>query len=212
MLYTVQNIQKDVRIALDNNESIDALLNGSDEDTLMLNGLIRSKIEDAACMVEMSAPVHLLDSVNNFADAVFWDNDDHNTGWVILPDDFMRLMLFEMSDWKCPVHDTIDSSSDEYFRQRSDVKGVRGNCSKPVCAIVIRSVGKVMEFFSCNSKDAQVLHAVYLKKPEIDNYDCITICERCYRPFVYQCAGLVSQAIGKQDASTFFELSKGLII
>lgn len=211
MLYELKDIQRDVRIALNLNEISDALLNNDDVDTLMVDELIRSKVEDAAQKVELEAPVHMLDSGSNFADEIYWDDDDHNSGWTILPDDFWKLIMFQMSDWKKAVYATITHDDPDYSKQKSDFVGIRGNCSNPVCAIVMRSEGKVLEFYSCKSKEATVIHAVYLKKPELDEYDCIRIDERCYRAVIYYCAGLVAQAVGKEDANNYFELSKGFI-
>ena len=62
MEYGVEKIKQEVRVALDQNMSSDALLSISDIDTLSLEQIIESKIEDAAKIVTRDAPSYLLDS------------------------------------------------------------------------------------------------------------------------------------------------------
>lgn len=92
MVYQVKDMVRDVRIALDENPSGKALLPELDVETLSLDELIRSKLVEAVRRVEMAAPLHLLEAGHSFGDAVYWG--DRGSGWVVLPDDFMRLTGF----------------------------------------------------------------------------------------------------------------------
>ena len=145
---------------------------------------------------------------------MFWnENKGHEgTGWIILPTDFMRLVVFRMSDWERPVYTAIDDRSPIYERQSSKFIGIRGNACKPVVAIVKRSTARVLEFYSCNDTDAEVEQAVYLQKPKVDEYGGIELCERCYRPIVYYTAGLTQMALGNNDAAKeMLETATGMI-
>lgn len=211
MIKQIEDIVRDVRIAIDENARSASLIVEGDLDTLTLDEIIKSKIADSVKRVEMNAPVHLLDSGLNFGDdGVYWNAN--LSGWIILPDDFMRMLVFRMSDWQRSVYDTIDVSDELYALQSSPFKGIRGNPDKPVCAITLRPEGKVLEFYSCNSKEATVQQAVYLSVPRIEDGG-IHICEKCYSAVVYYVAALTEQTVGNADAAKLFlELSNNLLL
>ncbi len=193
-VYTLDNITKDVRIALDQNMTSEALTEIGDVDTLALNEIIRSKIVQAVKQVHSVAPIYLLDGGNNFGDAVYWK--DNESGWVLLPEDFMRLVVFEMDDWAQAVFAAMSIEDSEYLQQSSRFKGIRGTAQKPVCVISVRPEGRALEFYSCKSKDATVSRAVYMPYPKVDENDGIVICQRCYDAVVYTTAALVLTTYG----------------
>ncbi len=197
MVYNIETVSEDVRIAIDENKTSEQLLGDEDIDTLSLNEIIRSKIEEAVRRVETTAPTFLLEEGHTFGDSVFWE--DNNSGWTLLPDDFMRLIAFRMSDWERTCYNAISVDDPIYDLQSSRYKGVRGNVQKPVCAVVNRAEGKALEFYSCNSEEAYVKRATYLPYPEIDDEDGIDISERCYTAVVYTTAALVLTAYGAND-------------
>ena len=197
MIYQLDKIMQDVRICLDQNMTSDALLESGDIDTLALDDIIRSKILEAVRRVHMDAPNYLLEGGHNFGDAVYWS--ELESGWVLLPQDFMRLVVFEMDDWEQAVYQAISTDDPEYEKQRSRFKGIRGTAQRPVCAIAIRPEGRVLEFYSCKSKDAQVSRAMYIPYPKIDEDNGVDICERCYNSVVYTAAGLTLLTCGEVE-------------
>ena len=197
MIYQLDKIMQDVRICLDQNMTSDALLESGDIDTLALDDIIRSKILEAVQRVHMDAPNYLLEGGHNFGDAVYWR--ELESGWVLLPPDFMRLVVFEMDDWEQAVYQAISTDDPEYKKQRSRFKGIRGTAQHPVCAIAIRPEGRVLEFYSCKSKDAQVSRAMYIPYPKIDEDNGVDICERCYNAVVYTAAGLTLLTCGETE-------------
>lgn len=92
MIYKVDDIMRDVRVCLDQNMTSEQLLQTGDIDTLSLDDIVRSKILDAVVRVHTVAPPHLLEAGHNFGDAIFWG--DLESGWVLLPHDFLRLDRF----------------------------------------------------------------------------------------------------------------------
>ena len=186
-----------MRIAIDENKTSEQLLCDEDIDTSSLNEIVPPKIEEAVRRVETTAPTFLLEEGHTFGDSVFWD--DNNSGWTLLPDDFMRLIAFRMSDWERTCYNAISVDDPLYDLQSSRFKGVRGNVQKPVCAVVNRAEGKALEFYSCNSEEAYVKRATYLPYPKIDDEDGIDISERCYTAVVYTTAALVLTAYGAND-------------
>lgn len=188
---------QDVRICIDQNMESDALIESGDIDTLALDEIIKSKILEAIQRVHMDAPNYLLEGGHNFGDAVYWR--ELESGWVLLPPDFMRLVVFEMDDWEQAVYQAISTDDPEYEKQRSRFKGIRGTAQRPVCAIAIRPEGRVLEFYSCKSKNAQVSRAMYIPYPKIDEDNGVDICERCYNAVVYTAAGLTLLTCGETE-------------
>ena len=210
-VYPLDKIVRDVRIALDHNTSSDALIAIEDTDTLALNEIIESKIVEAVKRIHSEAPSYLLDGGHNFGDAVYWM--EHKSGWVLLPEDFMRFVVFEMDDWARPVFTCANTDGPEYEKQHSRFKGIRGTAERPVCFISVRPEGRVLEFYSCRSEEAKVSRAVYLPYPQIDEYGGIEICERCYDAVVYTTAALVLITFGDTEKSTVLnELSKSSLL
>lgn len=210
-VYHLDNIAKDVRIALDQNITSDVLKEIGDVDTLALDDIIKSKIVEAVKRVHSSAPPYLLDGGYNFGDEVYWK--EYESGSVLLPEDFMRFVVFQMDDWERPVFYPINIDDPEYDKQSSRFKGIRGTTQRPVCAISIRPEGRVLEFYSCKSQDAKVSRAVYLPYPQIDKYGAIEICQRCYDAVVYTIAALVLTTFGDvEKSSALNELAKSVLI
>ena len=209
MVYKVADIIRDVRIAMDTNDIDASLLADKDTDTLQLDDIIRSVIVDAVKTIEIIAPAQLVDSGHNFGDELYWNEDC--SGQVLLPMDFFRLIVFHMSDWDRPVYSAITESDPAYALQHSPFMGIKGNWQKPVCAIVKKPIGNVLEFFSCKDNTATIDSAVYLPIPMIEE-DAIEISERCYRAVVYQCAGLTASLLGEDKSAILIELAKGMLI
>lgn len=210
MIYNLEDIKEAVRVVLDENQVSDNMM---DMDTLSVDEIIRSKVEEAVNNVHLLAPIYMLEPGNSFADSIAWDEEvGKGPGWTILPNDFHRLIGFKMSDWERPVYSAILPNDPLYALQKSRFTGVRGNTQKPVCAIVMRPVGRALEFYSCNKgKDVSVDMAVYLPISKIKN-EGINICERCYKSVVYKVAGLVAVSMGIMDkAKTLFEISNELL-
>lgn len=200
--YTIDRILEDVRVSLDMNQNSDTLIGINDDATLTINELIRSKIVEAVKRVHIIAPAYLLDFGNHFAESITW-NPDGRSGWMILPDDFMRLITFEMSDWDQPCFEAISTDDIKYKMVRSRFP-VMGTPQKPIVAISVSPNGKILEFYSCKDDTATVNKAVYLPYPEIDEFNGIKISQRCYDSTIYTIAALVLAALGENDKCTLF--------
>lgn len=211
-VYQLNDIAKDVRIALDQNMVSDSLAEIGDVDTLALDDIIKSKICEAVKRIHSEAPAYLLDGGYNFGDTIYWKEED-TCGWVLLPEDFMRFVVFQMDDWERPVFYPINTDDPEYEKQSSRFKGIRGTYQRPVCAISIQPEGRVMEFYSCKNTEAHISRAMYLPYPKIDKYGAIEICQRCYDAVVYTIAALVLTTFGDvEKSSSLNELAKSVLI
>ena len=200
MIYNIDKIMEDVRVCIDQNMTSEALVESGDIDTLALDEIIKSKILEAIQRVHMEAPPYLLENGHNFGDAVYWK--EMESGWVLLPSDFMRLVVFEMDDWERAVYTAISVDDPDYEKQHSRFKGIRGTAQKPVCVLAIRPEGKVLEFYSCKSTDAKVSRAIYIPYPVIDDDGGVDVSERCYNAVVYTAAGLTLMTCGEANQAT----------
>ena len=223
--YTTDDILRDVRVALDENGMTPALLAAGDPDTLTLDEIIFSKIEEGVRRVHSTAPIHALDAENNFDEnGICWEapaggdvagSAGRNTfaGRMRLPADFLRLVAFRMSDWQRTVYTATTAGEPEYELQASRYAGVRGTPQRPVVAIVMRPGGLWLEFFSCRSREATVHTALYLPEPHIDPDGGIKICTRCYKAAVYMIAALTLATVGEAEkAQVLTDLGKGYIV
>ena len=197
MIFQIDKIMQDVRICIDQNAKSEALIESGDIDSLALDEIIKSKIPEAVQRVHMDAPNYLLEGGHNFGDAIYWR--ELESGWILLPADFMRLVVFEMDDWEQAVYQAISTDDPEYQKQRSRFKGIRGTAQRPVCVIAIRPEGRVLEFYSCKSTDAKVSRAMYIPYPKIDDDGGVDISERCYNAVIYTAAGLTLMTCGEAE-------------
>lgn len=189
---------EEVKVCLDENVSSEALATLGDVDTLTLDQIIESKVADGARLTILDAPHHMLDGGESFkSQPVERKGSD---GIVPLPEDFLRLVVFQMSDWSLGITDAVTEDSADYLLQTSKWKGIRGNVERPVVAITHQDDGRVLEFFGCDSTSATIKRALYIPMPEIDN-NTIKLCSLLHRATVYRIASLVALAIGDRDAA-----------
>ena len=201
MGYSVDTLVREAKVAIDENVSSQRLTSLGDVDTLTLDEIIRSKVEDAARLVEEGAAHYLLDAGKPFAASVTWENDvaGYGAGKVRLPDDFLRLVTYRMSDWYAPVTEAITEDDPLYLQQSSRYAGVRGNPQRPVVAIVHDANGQVLEFYSCQAgPGVRVSAARYIPIPKIDG-DSIDLCPKLYRAVVYRLASMTAAIVGASD-------------
>lgn len=213
MKYEIGNILREVRIALDENITSNQIFE-TDANTLTLDDIIRQKISHGVCIILESAPSNMLDSGIDFSGSeVLWNSgcSGIGSGRIRLPDDFLRLLVFRMSDWRIPVTETITDSDPEYLKQVSKYPGIRGNTTHPVCALTRDGTGKVLEFYSCRGgSNVGVESARYISIPNTSN-DTIDIPERLFIPCLYQIAGLTALTYKDEHAQALFSVAKGFI-
>lgn len=201
MDYSVDELVREAKVAIDENVDSTPLASLGDIDTLTLDEILRSKVEDAARLVEEGAAHYLLDAGKNFGASVTWENDvaGYGAGRVNLPSDFMRLVTFRMSDWYKPVTEAITEDNPIYLQQSSRYAGVRGNPERPVVAVVHAEAGQVLEFYSCSAgPGVRVSVAKYLPLPTVKN-GYIDLCPKLQRAVVYRLASMACAIIGHSE-------------
>ncbi len=212
MEYEVSDIKRDIRAILDENMNSSAITSLGESGTLSVDDLIESKLEDGARSVELEAPLYLLDTGKSFGDSIAWESHEGiGRGVITLPDDFMRLVSFQMSDWRRSVTSVIYETDALYQAQQSRYAGVRGCPQKPVVAIVQTPVGLSLEFYSCSGgAGVGIKKARYLPYPKIEAGK-IQICEKLKRSVEYYTAALVAMTLGDMELSeNLNKISKSL--
>jgi hypothetical protein len=210
--YAIIGLEADVRIAIDQNNQSEALAITGDVDTLSLDEIIESKIEEAVRIVYEKAPVYMLDPDGEISATPQWEGNTTGVGmgYVWLPADFLRLVAWKMSDWDYAVAQPIYEDDVLYRQVRSKYSGLRGCPQHPIVAIVQRDVaavvglavntdGKRLEFYTCTGgSNVTVEVAKYVKVPKIENGH-IKIGDKLKDAVVYYAAYLVSRSINETD-------------
>lgn len=211
--YRVSDLIEEIMIAIDMNSTHETLLSENDIETLTLREIAESKLAIAARIVENNAPLWLLDSGRALSGSITFNEEvGKGRGRMQLPDDFMRLITFKMSDWERAVTEPISESDPRYKLQSSRYCGLRGNPQKPVVAIVKEPTGLVLEFWSCKGGSTVTLQrGRYLPIPRIKDGG-IDICEKLKDAVVHHTAYLVMLTTGNvEQAKSLLEMSNTLM-
>lgn len=192
MIYTATQIISMVRTAMGRNHMPQPLIGATDPDMVSIDSRIAARIEQTAREVYADTPPALLasDAKSFHNQGVYWHPPKGNlhSGHVLLPDDFMQLVVFEMSDWDRPVFEALNGDSPQYAVTRSRFPGICGCSHKPIAAIVNMPEGRAIEFYSCQSTDAHISAASYIAMPAFDTNGGIDIAANCISAVVSRLA------------------------
>lgn len=114
----------------------------------------------AANEVLLSAPIHKL-SANKKEGAELSTSNSNGVCTIILPDDFLRLVMVKLTEWNIPV--SIPISVDHPLYRYQYNKYTRGHQDKPVVAYVDKADAKILECYSYE-KISEVEILSYIKK------------------------------------------------
>ena len=209
MTYPLDEMVRDARVCMDVDREDAPLLAEGDGGALRLDDVLRSKALEAVDWAHASAPYHFLDGGHNLGgvDTLTWRGE--GCGEVLLPDDFLRLLVFEMSDWERSVYALLTPGDAGYPRLRSRVRALRGTPQRPVCALGVRGDGRVLEFYSCRDEGATVSKGVYVPRARVDGHGGVEVSERCRLGAVYALAGLALLTCGEREqGSALMEMAK----
>lgn len=200
MEYNLDELKRDVRVALDQNPQSSALTALRDTDTLSLDEIIASKIEPSALAVLQQAPVSYLSDVSVFLSGalhVIRTAAPVCLG-LYLPSDFLRLVRFQLSSWEYPVYEALFPSSPLYLRSHSRY-GVCGTQERPCVFLVPGSSGLgMLEIHSASSPDDKLKNCLYVRRPVVLD-GRISLPVRLYHAVVYYTSYLVCLSLNDGD-------------
>lgn len=123
---------------------------------------------------------------------------DHYTGYIALPENYLKLVKFRMHSWKRPVTEPIYSTSPEYRLQSN--KYLRGTPDRPVAAILYAPAefSQVVEYYSVSQNDHTCTEAqCVIKTTPDDLQDSLT------DPFSWFVASTVASVQGAEKAAQY---------
>ena len=113
-------------------------------------------VEDAVRYVGQTAPIRALGSGTDFKS----NKEEENV--VTLPDNFVRLIAFQMSDWALPVIDALYSDDARYMQQADPV--LKGSPRRPI--VFICDGGTTIEYYSSASSEIKKAKAFCVEKKD----------------------------------------------
>ena len=167
----VKDICEQVRITLDQNQVETGVIAG-DEDTLELNDIIEQKILQAAQQILMEAPLTWIDTTTQFGTTLPTGQD--GVIRIKCPEDFLRLSIAKVSDWKIPVRVPVTDLDDEYKTVQSTFAGIRPNRTRPMVAITGSTEGQTIEFLGSEGEGKNLTIGEYIALPEFVDYSHIS--------------------------------------
>lgn len=157
-----------------------------------LDILADSFLDECAREVLMKAPLTRLRTKSS---ELFPVERENGSGYVLLPDDFVRLAEFRMKGWERPVNEVVTAGSDEAKKQYN--KFLCGAGCKPVCILVNRGSLLALEYYSVKAP-----HIV-----ESFEYVSRTVAEEMpvdIQPVVsWFCAAKILAVTGKADGAKY---------
>ncbi|MBD5197298.1 MAG: hypothetical protein HDS89_07595 [Bacteroidales bacterium] len=96
-------------------------------------------------------------------------------GEVELPEDFLRLMVFRMSDWRRAVRSTVDPGSGVYALRFTPGRHREGVRKAPMVALTGGEKRKRLEFIGSTDPGAYVERSGYLPRPQRSEEDVLWI-------------------------------------
>lgn len=179
MQYKSVDIIADVKVCFDEIGLNDAkFLTGTDN--AEMDTIIASKIGDALRFVGLHADVGYLEPT------VIEESVTAENGVVDykLPDDFLRMIYAQLSDWLFAVTEPIFYTEKEYATLKNPI--TTGYPDNPKVAI---TANKHLELYTTKSSDAKLTFG-YIGEAKPNNNNEWPIPEKVYRGFVYYTAGL----------------------
>lgn len=159
------------------------------------NSFVGEILDDSATTLLLKLPTYLCNPVS-MGIASGTSNQD-GTGYIELPDDFLRLVSFKMVEWSKSVTKPISEDHPKYNLQK--ISYLRGKPTKPV--VVIRNdygdstvaIQKILEYYSVvTSHDIE--RAFYIKTDVAENLP-----DNIIDALAYQCASDAFMIMEKPD-------------
>jgi hypothetical protein len=208
MNYAVADIAKDVRVALDQNQ-VESIL-ATNDDTLELDDIIRNKITEAAMRILREAPLRMIDGTVTLPEPVTIEDEDSVPirAVIRLPDDYLRLAVVRMSDWKTPLRVAVLDTSDIYQTVTSEFDGIKPNEYRPLAVETEDADGPILELWGSSNADATLMQGRYIGQPRVRD-GVLNFPKLLYPALVNMTAALTAQAYKDNAAQPLMQLAVG---
>lgn len=123
---------------------------------------------------------------------------DDGSGYIVLPDDYIRLQSFKMASWQIDVIEPIIPANPLYRHQKN--KHARGGAVKPICVVnrkvVSGVVKKILEYYSVTPEAHTLDQFVYIPEVAAENVQ-----DNLVDAMTWVAAAKVLETTGSSDAS-----------
>lgn len=213
MNYAVADIIKDVRITLDQNQAESIL--AADDDTLELDDIIRKKITEAAMRILREAPLRMIDGTVALPEPVTIEDEGGDSeaqppvrSVIRLPDDYLRLAIVMMSDWKTSLRVAVLDTSDIYQTVTSEFDGIRPNQYRPLAVETEDADGPILELWGSSDAEATLEQGRYIGQPRVRD-GILNFPRLLYPALVNMTAALTAQAYKDNSAQPLMQIAVG---
>lgn len=209
MDYSIDDIKRDVRIIIGENENIEPFLNveeGDPEDVcnvanerdILTGKMINTAIDNVHSIASREMLNDVIQTISTHTDY------DQYGGYstMILPNDFMRFIMLSDESWEVPVTDTISLESEAYKQLHSRFEGIRASIELP--AAVVRTDGYRLTVEAYPTLVYPTLQYVAQSKQK-DN-GTVTVARLCYKAVLYLIASLYYISIKEDESARRMEL------
>lgn len=182
-----------VKTKVDELSSMDAELEFiSEEGNKPIDSFAENLLDECAKEVLLKAPAWRLNGMSGGID-VFANKD--GSGYIVLPERFLRLLEFKMTEWKRAVVNVAEPGSDIALKQSN--RFLRGGINKPICVFAHRPEGRVIEYYSVQRKHEveRFIYVCFTKAEDLpmELQDVVT----------WWCASRILEIVGKLEESKF---------
>jgi len=169
MSYAVSDVVSEILILMDESGIDRASFLSNEDSSTNLVTIVKTCLKQAYRSCLLTADTSLLDGSVYDTSAVTVTKKaigSYYAGCLDLPADFLRLVVFKMSDWSRGVKELLNETSQGYSMQQDSFSC--GTMERPTAALVHSATGKrQLEYFT-SSEAATISKFIYLKEP------CIT--------------------------------------
>lgn len=174
------------------------------EDNKPYDTIIETLLDESAIEVLLKAPFYRLTISNSTSLEIV--KKDSNTGIIILPTDFLRLLSFRMTEWERSVTQPAIKGDDISNMQSN--KFIRGGQAKPIGVLTRTDKGLALEYYSVKV-DHTLAEFFYVKKQKAEDIEDIQMIDA----MTWICAGKVLGVVGKFElAKNCYENANGLLV
>lgn len=208
MRYDIEDIISRVRVLMDMNEMEYPVLE-SDVDTLCVSDIIRANVVPAANFVLKNAQASCFteglslmegDELREVEERpeklnpgekvkYVWGRSIYNGSVNIdLPPDVVRVLCVKTSSDILPSYDIIDSTSAEYYKQRSRIESMRGTPEHVIAVVHHNNSGLGLKVFGMKSED-KIVTLCGVCRPDVAT-DIVDVPESLVSSMLYMTASL----------------------
>lgn len=122
--------------------------------------MIDGVLDESTLEVLLNAPLIRLHPTDGSSSTITPNSTDVKVGVIQLPNDFVRMVCLQMSDWAEPLYDIAIAGTPVANRQKNPY--LRGGVAKPVAVLSHHSNGYSLSYYSTKSSTHSIKRLDYI--------------------------------------------------